>query len=131
METGLPQVGGHVRKLAKGVLIVLLVLGGMALWLRRFGGHLEQKAVNPVSSTVAEVRLNTLASGTDADVVSVRLYPSLYHLGDTIFDASTYGGGVRISWRDKSHLIVHIERPEQIEIHRQLNTWKDIRIIYQ
>ena len=120
-----------MKKIGKRLLIALVVLGGIALWLRRFGGHLEQKAVSPGASTVAEVRLNTIAVATDADIVSVKLYPSILHFGDSVFDASTYGGGVRVAWQDKSHLVVHVEHPDQLEIHRQMTDWKGITITYQ
>src|SRR5260370_977314 len=102
----------------------MLLLAGGLLWLRRFGGHLEQKAIAPTGSVIAEVRLNTLAAATDANVVSVRLYPSIMHFGDTVFDASTYGGDVSIVWQDQSHLHIRVKHADQFEIHRQLRNWK-------
>jgi hypothetical protein len=80
---------------------------------------------------IAEVRLNTLAAATDANVVSVRLYPGILYFGDNVFDASTYGGDISVAWQDQSHLRIRVKRPDQLEIHRKLKSWKGVTIIYE
>lgn len=118
-------------RIGKLFLFTVFFLGVILLWLRRFGAHLEQKAVAPDRSTVAEVRLNTIAAATDASVVSVRLYPSILHFGDTVFEAATYGGRVRITWQDRSHLLIHVLRPKQLAIYFQRQRWRGVTITYE
>jgi|HubBroStandDraft_2_1064218.scaffolds.fasta_scaffold110505_3 hypothetical protein len=120
-----------MKKSLQILVVCILLLAGGLVWLRRFGGHLEQKAAAPSGSIIAEVRLNTLAAATDANVVSVRLYPSVMRFGDNVFDASTYGGDVSVMWQDQSHLRIRVKHPDQLEIHRQLKNWKGVTIIYE
>lgn len=120
-----------MKKIRKLFFVVLLILGGFFIWLRRFGGRLEQKAINPKSSAVAEVRLNMLAAATDTDTIFVKLYPNMMHFGDVVFQASTYGGGVHITWQDRSHLLICLEHPNRLVIYRKLKNWKGIVIVYQ
>lgn len=116
-----------VLTIAALILIAILVL---LFWIRRFGGHLEQSAPLTGSSIFAEVRVDSFAAATDANSVSVYLYRNEFSFGDVVFDAATYGGGAIATWRDASHLDIHLKRPQQLEIRCEAADWNGIKISY-
>jgi hypothetical protein len=122
-----------VRKRKFGRVLVLLAVFAIAtlLWLRRYGGRLEQAETNPDKSFRAEVRISTSLGATDADAFIVKLYSTFHPLGDGVFTALNYGGKVRVAWQDPTHLVVHLQHPDQLQIYGKSERWNDVFISYQ
>lgn len=120
-----------MKKVGRVISVVVIAFVLFWFWIQRFGGRLEQTLSSPDSNFHAEVRLTNYAAATDASTVTITLYPRYRYFGGSVFGAATYGGDVRVKWIDQSHLLVHIEHHDQLEIQWQLKKWKGVTIIYE
>src|SRR5690242_11316156 len=119
-----------MKRVLSIIALIVLAIFVLLIWVRRFGGHLEQSAQLKGSPVFAEVRVDSFAAATDANSISVYLYRNHLSFGDVVFDAATYGGDVTVTWKDPTHLDVHLKRPQQLEVRRKAADWNDVKISY-
>jgi hypothetical protein len=119
------------RNFGRAALLLAVLAVATLIWLRRYGGKLEQVEINSNKSARAEVRLSTSLGATDTDCIIVKLYSTFHPLGDGVFTALTYGGNVLIAWQDSTHLIVHLQCPDQLQVYGKSERWNGISISYE
>lgn len=111
---------------------VVAGFGLLIAYLRIFGGHVLQSALNPERTVTAEViDDSSFAAATDVGYLGVTLKTRFNPIRHYVFGGSDYGAHVQVSWISDHVLLIQCDRCEKLEGGNILERkWRQITICY-
>ena len=128
----MPLVRGKwLRRAAKVGGGLVIGLAGMVLYLRLFGGTVNQRVSSPDGRVVAQVRTFDF-SALDPYYTYVEVSARYNPLRHIVLGGPNYGAEIKLSWMDANNLIVTCVNCDQLSGYESGDRrWDGVTIHYQ
>ena len=110
---------------------ILVIVGGLLLYLRLFSGTTVQYAPSTDGKTVAYVRTYRSLSALDTDAVAVELRATHNPMRHIVFFGLNYGTALHIDWANPKELLVRCRECANLAVYGCDQRWKDVAIHYE